>query len=369
MTDEIVIISPESTPGAGGVGDYTLRLLAHWPPLPNLRLLVPKVRESRTASPRYFVAELGADADTILKRLPSKGGKILVQYSAYGFDRAGYPRDLIHALIDWKSKARGLLVLMFHEIWGFWPIMNKNFIVQFFHRRSIKRLLDCADVVFTSTSSQAEHLRALRSPAQVHVLPVGSNIGHDEDTGPWRKPGWAVLFGLQGARIRALKKMQSSLSSLAAAGRITKIITVGANGDGDDEEGRLLSSFRLAEGFEQRGPQPEREISRLLLTASFAISAQDELSYSKSGTFMAYAAHGLNIITACASRSKEEPLCWLITPRELLQSVSETELKLRGERLRAWQKRTSSWETIAAKFADALRLAEISRVRDQGASR
>jgi hypothetical protein len=356
MTDEMVIISPESIPGAGGVGDYTLKLLAHWPSLPNLRLLTPKISRGR-----------GTDA--VLKQLPATGGKILVQYSAYGFDRAGYPRNLIRALIDWKTKTRGLLVIMFHEIWGFWPILNKNFIVQFLHRRSIKELLDCADVVFTSTSSQAGHLRALAPRTRVHVLPVGSNIRHDEDTDPRRKPGWAVLFGRQSARIRALRKMQGSLSSLATAGRFTKIITVGANGDNDTEERGLLSGFRLAEGFEQRGPRPEREISELLLTATFGISGQDELSYSKSGTFMAYAAHGLNIVAACADQSKEEPLCWLIAPRELIQGVSEPELKLRGERLCAWQKRTSSWQIIAAKFADVLQLSETSRMRNQAASR
>ena len=174
---------------------------------------------------------------------------------------------------------------------------------------------------------------------------------------------------LQSARIRALRKMQSSLSLLAAAGRITKIITVGANGDDDNEERGLLSGFRLAEGFEQRGPRSEREISELLLTAPFGISGQDELSYSKSGTFMAYAAHGSNILAACADRSKGEPLCWLIASHELLQGVSRAELKLRGERLRVWQRRTSSWQIIAAKFADALQLGETSRIRDQAASR
>jgi len=358
MTDEIVIISPESTPGAGGVGDYTLKLLAHWPSLPNVRLLIPKVSRGR-----------GTEA--ILKQLPATGGKILVQYSAYGFDRAGYPRNLVRALIDCKTKARGLLVIMFHEIWGFWPILNKNFIVQFFHRRSIKQLLNCADVVFTSTSSQAGHLRALMPRARVYVLPVGSNIRCDEDTDLRRKPGLAVLFGLRSGRIRALRKMQGSLSSLTAAGRITKIIAVGANGDDDNEERGLLSGFRLAEGFEQRGPRPEREISELLLAASFGIFGQDELSYSKSGAFMAYAAHGLNIVAECADRSKEEPLCWLIAPRELIQGVSEAELKLRGERLRVWQKRTSSWQIIAAKFADALQLVETNpeRFRDRAARR
>ena len=37
---------------------------------------------------------------------------------------------------------------------------------------------------------------------------------------------------------------------------------------------------------------------------------------------MAYAAHGLNIVAECADQSKEEPLCLLIDPHELLQEVS-----------------------------------------------
>jgi hypothetical protein len=164
----------------------------------------------------------------------------------------------------------------------------------------------------------------------------------------------AVVFGLQRARIRTLKKMQSSLRSLAAAERVTKIITVGANGDENKEERRLLTKLGLAEGFEQRGPRTESEISELLLTASFGISGQDELSYTKSGTFMAYASHGLNIIAACADRSKPEPVSLLVDPRELLQGVSDAELKQRAQRLAAWQKNVSSWDMIAAEFADAL---------------
>jgi hypothetical protein len=335
-TDEIVIIAPESTPGAGGVGDYTLKLLEHWPSVPNLR--VARVE----------------DESSISKQLPSGAGKVIVQYSAYGFNRTGYPHSLIRALIDWKSKARGRLVVMFHEIWTFWPILNKNFIVQFFHRRAIKRLLDRADAVFTSTSSQVEHLRALNPRAEVRFLPVGSNIRRNESTELLRKPGLAVVFGLQRARIRTLKKMQSSLRLLAAAERVTKIITVGSNGDENKEERRLLTKLGLAEGFEQRGPRTEREISELLLTASFGISGQDELSYTKSGTFMAYASHGLNIIAACADRSKAEPFSLLVDPRELLQGVSDAELKQRAQRLAAWQKNVSSWDMIAAEFADAL---------------
>ena len=370
MTDEIVIISPESVPGAGGVGDYTLRLIEKWDCRGNLRLLVPRSGLDQAAALPRGTEKLGIDAAAICKQLPSSDGKVLVQYSAYGFDRLGYPRHLTRALLEWKSKTHGLLVVMFHEIWAFWPILNKNAVVQFFHRHAIKQLLRHADTVFTTTTSQAEHLKKLAPSRSVHVLPVGSNIRPNKDVGVARKLGWAVLFGRQDARIRVLKKMQDSLRSLVAARRITKVITVGATHPHHDEEERsLLAKLSLAAGFEQRGPQDERDVSELLLTAAFGISAQDELSYSKSGTFMAYAAHGLNILAECADPTKEEPLSLLTSPHELLQGISHTELEVRAERLRAWQQQTSSWDLIAAKLAEVLQLSEEARAANQVISR
>jgi glycosyltransferase involved in cell wall biosynthesis len=344
MNDEVVIVTPELPPAVGGVADYTQRLNEAWPDKENLQVLVP----------RNAMEEL----------LPGVG-RVLVQYSAYGFDHHGYPRKLIRALIDWKTKTGGRLVVMFHEIWTFWPVTNKNFFVQLLHRRAIKSLLKSADKVFTSTESQAEHLRALSSPNPIHVLPVGSNIRRNEDVDLARIPGCAVIFGLQRARLRGLRKMRSSLSSLAAAGYITKIISIGAGGDSNlhNEERSLLNALQLREGFEQLGSRPEREISALLLAASFGIFAHDELSLTKSGTFMAYAAHELNVLADFADKSKPAPICWLVAPLELRQGSSNSEWKSRAESLRAWQKENSSWELIARTFADALELnaAKLSR--------
>jgi hypothetical protein len=370
VIDEIVIISPELIPGAGGVGDYTLRLIESWDYHGNLRLLIPNSGLGRKAPLFQRTEKLGIDAVAIGKQLPSGVGKVLVQYSAYGFDQLGYPRSLVRALVEWKHKTRGLLIVMFHEIWTFWPITNKNAIVQFLHRRAIKQLLRCADTVFTTTSSQAHHLKKLVLSRSVRVLPVGSNIRRTKDVEMARKPGWAVLFGRQDARIRALKKMQNSLFSLAASRRITKVVSVGATGlNRDAEEHSLLANLGVSEGFEQRGAQAEQDISELLLTASFGISAQNELSYAKSGTFMAYAAHGLNVLAECADSAREEPLNLLTSPGELLQGIPDTELKRRAEHLRAWQQRTSSWDRIAAEIVEALQLPEAGRPADQVASR
>ena len=281
---------------------------------------------------------------------------MLVQYSAFGFDRFGYPHWLIKALLDWKKESLGTLAIMFHEIWVFWPIWNKNYILQRLHRRDLRRLLRVADAVFTSTPSQAEHLVALSPRCAIEVLPVGSNIRRVQVTDGERETGLAVLFGLQHSRLHTLRKMHPELKSLGAAGKIRKIVTAGAgrSREGDDKELALLIELELIEGFDQRGPLPEEKISELLLACEFAISAQDERSISKSGTFMAAATHGLNIISCSADGSKPEPLSLLISPDELLKGVTRTELESRGEKLRQWQERTAAWSHIAHQIARAL---------------
>ncbi len=348
MTGELLIITPELAPGAGGVGDYSLRLLENLPDRKNIKLLVPP-------------------GD--LKELSPSVRKVLVQYSAYGFDPLGYPRHLIRALIHWKKRSHGRLLIMFHEIWTFWPMTNKNCFVQMLHRRAIKRLLSHADVVFTSTPSQADHLRALSASAPVHVLPVGSNISRKSGVDLPRHAGWAIIFGRQSARVRSLKKMRASLNALATAEQLTRIITVGANSDSQahNEERDLLADLSLADGFEQRGPQSEATISEMLSTASFGIFGQDELSYGKSGTFMAYAAHDLNVLADFADPSGPEPLCWLVAPRDLVEGISPSELKRRAEHLREWQQRAASWELIGATIAQAFELGATKRLRVQTA--
>jgi len=152
--------------------------------------------------------------------------------------------------------------------------------------------------------------------------------------------------------------MHRELKALGAIGKIRKIVTAGRGGSrkGDDEEIALLMDLDLIESFEQRGPLPEEKISELLSTSEFAISAQNDLSITKSCTFMAAAAHGLNIISCSANASKPEPLSLLVSPDELMKGVTRTELESRGEKLRRWQERIAAWPRIANQVARALEL-------------
>lgn len=356
MKDEVVIICPEIAPGSGGLADYTLRVVEQWNGKFPLRFIVPAAEEK---SPAVLPSEFNVDVTersraALREKLPARGGKVLLQYSAYGFDHFGYPRWLLQTLADWKSSSGGLLAVMLHEIWTFWPVLNRNYLIQQLHRRDLRVLIGCADAVLTSTDNQAGHLRELEPATVVHVLPVGSNVR--PRGGANREPGLAVLFGLQGVRLRALQAMEAELKALASASLLTKVVTIGGanTADGNQEEQRILSTLPLSEGAEQEGTLAEMEISSWLARASFGISAQDELSLTKSGTFMAYAAHGLNILSPCADTAKSEPLPWLTRPAELLRGLSPDVLTGRAGKLRAWQERTSSWPVIADRFAAAL---------------
>jgi hypothetical protein len=355
MTAELVIVTPEILPGSGGVADHTLALLRQWRLGGNVELLVATPAPLSADLPAH-VTQLAKSSPAIVDQLPGDRGTVFVQYSAYGYDRLGYPRELIRALIDWKRRVGGRLVVMFHEIWTFWSFTNKNFLVQQLHRRALRRLLEVCDIVFTSTVTQGEHLRGLCSRASVQILPVGSNVRPNDFDNITPEPGCAVLFGLQSSRIRALERMDGSLRELAGSARISRIVCLGQNRDPEAvrRERELLAQLHLPDGFTQYGPLDEAAVSRTLSTAEFGLFGQTAPSCTKSGSFMAYAAHQLGVIAEFANASEPPPICWLISPAELLSGVDRRELERRAECLRMWYEHNSSWNVIASRLGRAL---------------
>ncbi|HEX8678388.1 MAG TPA: hypothetical protein VF683_00385, partial [Chthoniobacterales bacterium] len=297
----MTVVIPEATRGAGGLADYALRVAEEWGSGVARTFVTPESEASSEASP-FPLRRIACSAEALRAALPAEAGRVLLHYSAYGFDAWGYPRWLLHEIGRWKQQAGGILVVMLHEIWTFWPVLNKNYLVQQLHRRDLRKLISAADAVFTSTASQAEHLRALDARAAIGVLPVGSNIAVHHSGDRERIRGLAVVFGLQASRIRTLERMQRDVQALAANGVILRIVTCGAgsNSEAEARERDLLGTFGLKDGFAQRGQLAEPEVSQLLSEADLAISSQDELSLTKSGTFMAYASHGLNILSPYA---------------------------------------------------------------------
>jgi hypothetical protein len=214
----------------------------------------------------------------------------------------------------------------------------------------LRRVLQAADAVFTSTASQAGHLQQLSPRTKVRLLPVGSNIRRTSAIPQEREPGLTVLFGLQPSRIKALETGLDELRKLATRGIITRLVSIGA-GTTDARERQILDSLPLTGGAKMTGPLNEEEISSWLSRASFGLSAQDELSATKSGTLMAYAAHELNVLSVSSN-----PPRYSITPAELLGGIPAEELHARATAARDWQEENCSWTHIAEQFARALQL-------------
>ncbi|MEP6808718.1 MAG: glycosyltransferase [Chthoniobacterales bacterium] len=352
MREEVVIITPELAPGSGGLADYTRQFVKEWQGMFDVKFLLPSSSGCPTEQ------SMGNNPAALLRKLPARGGKVLLQYSAYGFDRWGYPRGLLRTLVAWKRASGGRLVVMLHETWAFWPWWNKNYPLQQLHRRALGRLLRIADAVFTTTTKQATQLRDLHPQSEPEVMPVGANISPAPGALIPREIGCAVVLGRQVARVRTLRAMQAELTALAAAGCITQLITVGIGDISDGVERALLAGLGLRDGFVQEGPRSAEEISALLLRASFGISELDRDNVPKSGVFMIFAAHGLNVLSPCAGRAEEAPLCWATQPNELREGLDAVELARRSAQLRAWQEQVGSWSQIARRFATALGLDE-----------
>ena len=350
----MTIITPEIDAGAGGLADYTLRLIEHWPADSKFQILTRRMPQTKMAG-SHLTSLLPVTEEEIYRALGATDGPVLLQYSAFGYDPTGNPEGLINAVTRWKAfRNSSRLVVMFHEIWTFIPFWNRRLIAQKRHRRLIGRLARAADVVVTSTASQAAHLEKVSGRSDVSVLPVGSNITLNQPSNSARDGTAAVIFGLAPSRIRTLRKLHGPLRQLASAQKLTRITTIG-HGD-DSEETALLASLKLAEGFQQLGICPEATVSRELDRVAFAISDQDPLSYPKSGTLMAYAQHGLNVISPFASAARGEPFSIFFSPAELLRGVSLEQRDEHARLLKNWQARTSSWPAIADFFVKALRV-------------
>ena len=354
----MTIITPEIEAGAGGLADYTLRLIEHWPVDTNFQILTRRLPQNKVTGP-HVTGLLPSSEEEIFRALFAAKGPVLIQYSAFGYDSAGNPEDLINAVTRWKSFGNSSrLVVMFHEIWTFVPFWNRRFLAQKRHRRLIGRLALAADVVVTSTASQAAHLERVSGRSDVSVLPVGSNITPHPISKSARDETAAVIFGLAPSRIRALRSLRGTLRKLASAKTLTRITTIG-QGDNSGESA-LLEDFKLSAGFQQLGACSEAVVAREFEQAAFAISDQDPLSYTKSGTLMAYAQHGLNVISPFASATSGEPFSIFFSPTDLQGGVSPEQREERARLLKNWQARTSSWPSIADFFLAALRLPESS---------
>jgi hypothetical protein len=127
----------------------------------------------------------------------------------------------------------------------------------------------------------------------------------------------------------------------------------GGGGEFDSLEQQALGESGLPEQVVTRsGYLPADQLSRLLHRAEFGISDQTWDSVNKSTTFMAYASHGLNILSPFAGGDSRPPFDMLTSAPELEMqpSTSDDTLKERSQRLVTWYRETADWPMIVQKM-------------------
>ncbi len=356
----IALLVPRLPPSICGIGGYTSQLLKH---LADSDSIILFVRDGCSASKLSFsqsdVQEVPSHQADFLNLLNLKCVScLIVQYSGYGFNSRGAPLALLRAIRAWRSQHRSAkLILMAHELWHTPPWWKPNAVMQFFHRRELCALAQCADQVFTSTEGYAFWLTPFVDQCKLKCLPIGSNITPivPPETS-CRIPGLWVLFGKQGSRLNSLRAFAPTLSILHKRGLLQRLVVIGSNDsfDLDQQEARLLQQFLPSQSYEQTGTMPDEQISQTLLQSEYGVLGQSCESFTKSTILMAYASHG--VIPVVASDAPRKPsYAWLQAVDHLLvmNSTAERLASIR-EDLLAWYQQNGDWNHISLAYSEAI---------------
>ncbi len=356
----MVFIIPQLPPAVCGLGDYSTLLLSNLKLARRPHILVANgAAETNAANPELSVEQLERSSSSLVRKLEEIGAShVVLEYVGYGYQSRCCPLWLLNGLRKWRLRnPEGRLLLMLMELWFAPAWWKPDFLLQHLHRRALQKLAATADRVFVSTDGYARMIQDCVPPGRLRIVPVGTNILPVASPGSVpRKAGHWILFGRQGSRIVALEKLLPWLSKLRAAGHVSLVQVAGAReNDGFNRtEDRLLASALPSEAYEILGRIPSAELSRLMLEAEVGLYSQGAGAYTKSTIFMAYASHGLNILSLDMRGIKEPPHCWVTHPLEWEENGADFQRMLidRSAKLSGWFEETASWSRIASLYRE-----------------
>lgn len=358
----MVVIVPRLPPAVCGLADYTRKLLWEMKLEPKPHILVMTGADAtRAAHPELDIEQIPADGSRLVARLVElRAERVLVEYVGQGFQSRGCPLWLLGALRRWRLATPGArLVVMFQELWFEPAWWRPDWLLQKLHRRALRRLVPVLDQTFLSTAGYGRWLADVAAPENLAVLPNATNIPPVASPAEARRDAGAwILFGRQGSRLAALGEIAPWLEKLHTARRLRTLQLVGSreSGEMNAREDALIASLLPPGAFEMLGPQSPERLSRIFLAAEFGIFTQSPASYTKSTIFMAYASHGVHIVSPNTMGAKKAPQCWVTHPSELLAgtSIPSGAIADRGLHLAEWYDQNASWPRIAAAYRSAL---------------
>jgi hypothetical protein len=309
--------------------------------------------------PVYHLKERSAGELLRVLSQPGMPQTVLLQYVGYGYEKRGCPVWLVKGLRAW-SKAQSpmrqapsakRLITMFHELYAFGPPWRSSFWTSPLQRQLATQLARLSDACVTNMRRYANWLglRARQHAGQIKALAVFSNVGEPAQVPAYHeRPPRLAVFGTPSWRRQAYTKHRDSLVRICKSLELTEIVDIGA----PCEETPNVS-IRCV----QKGSLPAELVSQELLSCRAGFFAYPIPYLGKSGSFAAYAAHGLAPVTHSANPVESEDGIHVrdhYLPASILGHCDAKLLEIVCSKTRDWYA-AHDLRKNALSYADALR--------------
>lgn len=353
----LVIVAPRLPPRACGIGTYAWQLHRHWPgPQAQHRFLVfADADASRENLQNASIAQFPASARGLAETLErEQSADVLLHYAGRAYHRFGFPRWMPEAFATWRKRdGRRRLHVVFHELPADLPLLSKQGILQRLSFPVARALAEQASSLVTNSEHHASVLNRWSLRCAVEWLPVPSNIAAPKDVAvraPPRRPGDFAIFGLPYTRLQTVRIFRDWLMRWKQSGRLSRLHLIGPRESKfTPEADAMIASALPRDSVVEHGELDPTAVSNLLLESEFCLSISNELTWSKSGTLMAYAEHACAVITAqpCAN----EPLQFTIPAADVAGTTPASAME-KGDRLRQWYLAHATWDIVAKRIAE-----------------
>lgn len=355
-TRPLVVITTRLPPQVCGIGTYSWLLHQHWPGDVSSAqfLVVDGAVESVSELNFSNVTEFGANAAELSRALDRIGpADLFLHYAGRAYHRYGCPLWLPSVLANWTAKfPSGRLLIFFHELPGDFPITSRHYWIDMCNRRVIRKLAKIADVLVTNASDHANKLKEISGRADIHWLPVPSNIPATAVVAVPRIRTEFVIFGLPFGRWQTLQLFDAEIRAWRESGHLTKLHLIGPRDQKFDVHAdQLINRWRDPNVVTRHGMLPSVDVSKLLSRAQFGLSNATAENWSKSAVFMAFASHGCAIVSR--TRSDAVPLRFAVAPEEVA-TISDVDLGQKAKALQQWYEQHAGWNVIARKISALL---------------
>ena len=349
MKRPLAIITTELPPAMCGIGTYSWLLRTYSPNESSpVEFLVNRNIPGVSTTPHGDrVTAFDGDGQKLATALDRIGeANVLLHYAGRAYHRFGFPSWMPRVIGQWKKKfPRGRLLMIVHELPASFPMTSRHFWLGKMSERVVARLARQADVLITNSAHHVKRLRAISGRDDVHFLPTPSNIEIIAGSEIRRHRTEFAIFGLPFGRWQTLELFQTYIRQWSSTGLLTKLHLIGPTDDLFSAQGNQLVA---SAPVERHGQISSDKISALLGQVGFALTNASEETWSKSTTFMAFAASACPIVVA-TPRSGGGAFANTVGADEV-PTISEEELDRRTRALLQWYRAEADWPVLAQRL-------------------